>query len=42
VRSFADPKRPVVMRVVQLEHKDLDPKLFQVPQGYAKRSTPAS
>jgi hypothetical protein len=40
VRSFVDPKRPVVMRVVRVDRKDIDPKLFQVPAGYTRRTPP--
>jgi hypothetical protein len=40
VRSLVAGKRPIVMRVLQVERKDVDPKLFQVPPGYTKRNTP--
>lgn len=40
VRTMVDGKRPTVMRVVQVERKDIDPKVFQVPAGYTRRSTP--
>jgi hypothetical protein len=40
VRSFPSGKQPIVMRVVQIDHKEIDPKLFQVPPGYTKRSAP--
>jgi hypothetical protein len=37
VRTLADGKPPVAMRVVKVERKDIDPKLFEVPAGYTKR-----
>jgi len=40
VRTMVEGKRPTVMRVVQVERKDIDPKVFQVPAGYTRRSTP--
>jgi len=40
VRSIIAGKPPVVMRVVKVERRDLEPTLFQPPAGYAKGAPP--
>lgn len=41
VRILPEGKRPLTMRVVKFEKKDVDAKLFEVPAGYAKRDLSA-
>lgn len=42
VRTTEAGEQPTVMRVVAIEKKDLDPKLFEVPEGYAKGAMPGA
>jgi hypothetical protein len=37
VKTLVEGKPPLSMRVVKVERKDLDPKLFEIPAGYSKR-----
>jgi hypothetical protein len=41
VRTLIEGKPPVAMRVVKVERKAIDPKLFEVPPGYSKRDMAA-
>lgn len=41
VKTGLDGKRPMAMRVVKIERKDVDPKLFTVPQGWTKKDLAA-
>ena len=41
VSTLVEGKPPLSMRVVKVERKDIDPKLFDVPKGYAKREMAA-
>lgn len=41
VRTLIDGKPPVAMRVVKVDRKAIDPKLFEVPAGYSKRDMAA-
>ena len=42
VKTGLDGKRPMAMRVVRIERKDVDPKLFTVPQGWTKKDISAA
>lgn len=37
IKTGMNGKRPMSMKVVKIERKDVDPKLFQVPQGWTKK-----
>lgn len=41
VKTGLGGKRPMAMRVVKIERKDVDPKLFTVPQGWTKKDLAA-
>lgn len=41
VKTGLNGKRPMAMRVVKIERKDVDPKLFTVPQGWTKKDLAA-
>lgn len=41
VRTAGDGKRAQGMKVTKIERKDVDPKLFQVPQGWTKKDLAA-
>lgn len=41
VKTGMDGKRAISMHVVKIERKDVDPKLFQVPQGWTKKELSA-
>lgn len=42
VRTGMNGKRPMSMRVVKIERKDVDPKLFGVPQGWTRKDLAAA
>ena len=42
VKTGLGGKRPMAMRVVKIERKDVDPKLFTVPQGWTKKDLSAA
>lgn len=41
VKTLVEGKPPLSMRVVKVERKDIDPKLFEIPPGYSKRDMAA-